>query len=229
MLKKCTKCKTEKTFDCFTKATSSPDGLFSWCKPCHAAQRKADYQRDKAKNLEKMKARMDKFRRENPEKNAEYAKAARARDPEKARASVQKWYQANREKKLAKEKQNREANLEKYRARAKIYEEANKEKIKERKRLHRKLFPHKTLARCALRRAILLERTPKWLTFRDIKEIEAIYEEAAHMTKVKGEAYHVDHELPLRGKYVSGLHVPSNLRIILGTENQRKSNNWRPE
>jgi hypothetical protein len=28
------------------------------------------------------------------------------------------------------------------------------------------------------------------------------------------------------GKYISGLHVPGNLRIIPGSENCRKSNKW---
>lgn len=39
-MKKCTKCKTVKTDDSFTKLKASKDGLFGVCKPCHALQSK---------------------------------------------------------------------------------------------------------------------------------------------------------------------------------------------
>lgn len=34
---------------------------------------------------------------------------------------------------------------------------------------------------------------------------------------------HVDHVIPLKGKLVSGLHVPENLTIIPAAENRRKN------
>ena len=38
--------------------------------------------------------------------------------------------------------------------------------------------------------------------------------------------WHVDHIIPLQGKNVSGLHVFSNLRVIPGEENVKKSNKY---
>lgn len=74
------------------------------------------------------------------------------------------------------------------------------------------------------RQAALLNRTPAWLTEFDILKMKCLYQVAAMRTRESGEEWHVDHILPLQGKTVSGLHVPSNLRIIPATENIKKSN-----
>jgi len=47
---------------------------------------------------------------------------------------------------------------------------------------------------------------------------------ANQITKTTGILHEVDHIVPLHGKFVSGLHVPWNLRIITKTENARKNN-----
>ena len=39
----------------------------------------------------------------------------------------------------------------------------------------------------------------------------------------------MDHIIPLRGVWVSGLHVPENLRVIPAAENARKKNRFLPE
>ena len=76
----------------------------------------------------------------------------------------------------------------------------------------------------ALRRAAKLQRIPAWLTDKHRKEIAAIYKQAAQITAHTGIAHHVDHILPLQGKNISGLHVPSNLQILTATENKSKGN-----
>lgn len=69
-----------------------------------------------------------------------------------------------------------------------------------------------------------LQRTPNWLTEFDHIHIKALYQLAAMRTRESGFPWHVDHVIPLRGKNVSGLHTPSNMRVIPGEENVRKNN-----
>lgn len=76
------------------------------------------------------------------------------------------------------------------------------------------------------RQAAQLQRTPNWLTQEHLDLIKIEYELAAWCTNVMQEEYQVDHIVPLRGKTVSGLHVPWNLQVITKTANAEKSNKW---
>lgn len=76
------------------------------------------------------------------------------------------------------------------------------------------------------RQAALLNRTPTWLTEFDILKMKCLYQLAAMRTKESGESWHVDHILPLQGKNISGLHVPTNLTVIKASDNVRKSNKF---
>jgi hypothetical protein len=63
------------------------------------------------------------------------------------------------------------------------------------------------------------QATPAWA---NRSAIQAIYREAARITKETGVPHHVDHIVPLRGKDVCGLHVENNLQILTAIENSRK-------
>jgi hypothetical protein len=67
---------------------------------------------------------------------------------------------------------------------------------------------------------------PAWLTEDDHWLMQEAYELAQLRTKMFGFPWHVDHIVPLRGKDVSGLHVPWNLQVIPGSENITKSNKF---
>jgi 5-methylcytosine-specific restriction endonuclease McrA len=69
-------------------------------------------------------------------------------------------------------------------------------------------------------------RTPLWLNAVDKERIQNEYRLAEILCKVTGSRWSVDHIIPLQGKNVSGLHVPSNLRVIMASDNSRKSNRF---
>jgi hypothetical protein len=56
--------------------------------------------------------------------------------------------------------------------------------------------------------------------------IAQAYELAALRTKMFGFQWEVDHAIPLQGKKVSGLHVPTNLQVIPATMNRQKNNRY---
>lgn len=68
----------------------------------------------------------------------------------------------------------------------------------------------------AKRKQAKIQRTPPWA---DNEKIQRIYEECP-------DGYHVDHDIPLRGKLVSGLHTAANLRHIPASENLHKRNKF---
>lgn len=75
-------------------------------------------------------------------------------------------------------------------------------------------------------KAIKLRACPSWLTEDDHWLMQEAYELAQLRTAMFGFPWHVDHIVPLRGKNVSGLHVPGNLQVIPGLENMSKSNKF---
>jgi len=94
------------------------------------------------------------------------------------------------------------------------------------KNAYKKTNPHKLSSLLAKRRAAKIQRTPKWLTDDDFWMIEQAYEIAAIRSKLTGFSWHVDHIYPLQGRTVSGLHVPSNLRVIPWYDNLSKANKF---
>ena len=66
--------------------------------------------------------------------------------------------------------------------------------------------------------------TPDWLTERQLSEIEHFYFVARDCSRTSGEAYHVDHIVPLCGENVCGLHVPWNLQVLPSDLNMSKGN-----
>lgn len=141
---------------------------------------------------------------------------------EKSKKAKRDEYHAKKDEYLARNKKFIEQNPEYH----KNWRQLKKEDIKKTRAIWNANNKHLRQADCAKRRAAKLQRTPKWLTEKDFDLIKIEYELAAWCTKVMGEPYHVDHDIPLLGKKVSGLHTPSNLRVIRGSDNMSKGNKW---
>lgn len=248
------RCRLTQPLSEFNKCKSNRDGLYSYCKTCcNAAYKKRREdpayvekcrqqvktwdaakpekrleigRRYEARNPEKRAAQKRETWVRNPGRAAEYCKRWREKNPDKVVTSQATWYAANREKKLAADKARREAHIEAYLERERQSYEKHAAARSERHRAWRAKNPHKVAKAASLRRAALLNRTPAWLTAEDFQKMEDAYRVAQLFKGPDGRAYHVDHIIPLRGRTVSGLHVPSNLQILPPTDNLRKSNRW---
>ena len=156
----------------------------------------------------------------------EYAKKYREANKEKASLYQKEYRLKNKEKLIAYKKQWDLENFKKISENRKKRYEAKKDQIKAYVSAYKKIKPEIANANKAKRKAAKNLRTPKWLTDIDFERIGNEYKLASLLTKLTGEPYHVDHVIPLQGKTVSGLHVPSNLKAIRGSENCKKQNQY---
>jgi hypothetical protein len=135
-------------------------------------------------------------------------------NPEKVKKAIKKWNDAHKDRlnEASKNYYHRNKNnLE--------FQEKNRLKTKE----WALKYPEKVLEQSARKRATKLLRMPAWS---NKEELKTIYKIAQRKSNIEGRKYHVDHIIPLRGKLVSGLHIPSNLQVILESENLAKSNQF---
>lgn len=107
------------------------------------------------------------------------------------------------------------------RANVKAYNNRHPEREVARHALYYKNNKSKFAAQVRKRQADKIKATPAWA---NLKEIEKFYELRIKLTAETGVKHHVDHIIPLRGKYVCGLHVHTNLQVIPAEVNLSKSN-----
>jgi hypothetical protein len=128
-------------------------------------------------------------------------------NPEKTKATVAAKYQANAKTLKEKRKEYYLNNIDLERNSATL----KSREWRKNNPAHRNALKAKYLSDKA-------KRTPIWAV---LPEIIAIY-------KGCPKGFHVDHIYPLRGKYVSGLHVTTNLQYLPAVENMRKNNKFMP-
>ena len=139
---------------------------------------------------------------------------------------IRLYKEANKESIRSYVKEYEEKNSKEIAKRKQDYYYKNKEVINKRNSNYRKANKAKSNTLTRKYQADKLKRTPSWLTPHDYKVMESKYAMAAWLSAVVGRDYHVDHTIPLRGKNVSGLHVPDNLRIIPAKDNLEKGNKY---
>jgi 5-methylcytosine-specific restriction endonuclease McrA len=127
------------------------------------------------------------------------------------------WRIANAERKSAMDKAYRLANKAKIDARVVAWNAAHPERRRATANAYVRRYPAESNARTALRRARMLRRTPAWA---DLSAIKAVYLAA------KERRLHVDHIVPLAGRFVSGLHVENNLQLLTKSANSKKNNRF---
>lgn len=214
--KTCKGCAEVKVLSLFHKHKQMADGHLNFCKVCsyekakanRAANpdlRKAEHARKRERLGHMTWAEYDKKRSQNPKSRADVCRDSNIKHKEKIAAYRKEYEQVNKERIAA------------LRA-ARLVER------REVKRLWRKNNLGLVLADCAKRRAAKIQRTPEWLTDSDLERMKCMYQLAAMRNQESGYAWHVDHIIPLQGEFVSGLHVPNNLRVIPAVENMRKNN-----
>lgn len=153
-----------------------------------------------------------------------------ARRAEYVRNNKEKVYAsdlASKRKHSAKKNINSKAHYARHREKVLANQRLYYERIKDRKKTYAQEYFIKNkaafTARVAKRRAATQNATPAWA---DFNIIQFLYVTRLYLTQETGFEWHVDHVVPLQGRYVCGLHVHNNLRVVPATDNLRKSNSF---
>lgn len=194
------------------------------CKVCSAITQKAWYEKNKERHQESVK----RWRSKNKDVDYAIKKRHYENNKEKIKARSKEWSANNKDRVKETKKEYQSKNAEKIKKDKKEYYENNKEETKEFQRGWRRRNRDRVNFLKSQRRATELQRTPKWLSKDHFEEIREFYKVAQKMEIEKGEEYQVDHIIPLRGKYMSGLHVPWNLRVVTRAFNNSRPRNILP-
>lgn len=114
----------------------------------------------------------------------------------------------------------RESNRDLLRSLSTEWRSKNADRCREVSERYRKNNPEKYAANEARRRAAKLMATPAWA---DVEKIKLFYSEAQRL------GVEVDHIVPLRSKFVCGLHVEHNLQLLDRPTNASKNNRFWPD
>lgn len=150
----------------------------------------------------------------NREKQLLAKKASYQANREQALVNQKAYYQANRDVLLAYQVKWRAENNDKKRD----YYQRTAEVQRAASRRWKAENPDRQRSNEAVRRT-RMRNSPPWA---DRCAMAAIYREAREL-RALGIDCEVDHIIPLRGKHVSGLHVHTNLRVLLTEDNRRKA------
>jgi uncharacterized protein (DUF924 family) len=175
------------------------------------------------KNKERLLKKVKHYAEANKDKITQYHLEYYARNQENMKKRSSKRYKEKREEISQKSKEYYQKNSKEICVRVSQYNRKNKEKI----RVARKAYALKNSAVLsaakANRKKHVKKATPFWA---DMHLIKIKHKERVAMTNMTGLEHHVDHIVPLQGENVCGLHIASNMRVILARDNISKRNKW---
>ena len=145
-----------------------------------------------------------------------------ATNPGKVNAQKRAWVKANPEKAKALKSANQRLNRAAANARTRRYAEKHPDRVHANAAGWAAKNPARVVAKTARYRSMKLQATPGWANH---AEIQKVYDLAARFRGL-GCDFHVDHQIPLQGRRVCGLHVHNNLHIIEAKANRSKANHF---
>jgi len=154
--------------------------------------------------------------------NARWYKGHRA----KIKAASTKWHKDHPEEVRARSARRRKDNPGAAKLANAKWRNGHRTKVTATNAKWKKDHAEAVAADSAKRRANKITATPAWA---DHNAIKLFYVEAAAKTAATGHPHHVDHIVPLRARFVCGLHTHQNLRVIPGRENGSKGNRFWPD
>ncbi len=179
----------------------------------------------------------------DPLKRKEYDKAYKQRDyvKVKKREYNAEWVKRNYELSIKNSREYYYANREKAKASAREhsrkYRKEHPERVREtrRKKLkeieaYNKAYRQRDYAKVRhneinSKRRVQNIRTSKF-ELNNYSNTLKLFKLSNKKTKETGRQHHVDHIVPLQGKFVSGFHVSGNLRVVLADTNLRKNDRY---
>lgn len=215
----CKRCGQRKSFEQFYVLLSDKNGRQTLCKICAALQAAA--------NTDRNCLRLAAWYAKNKVRILALRNAKRAADPEHDRALKKKSRLANPITTAASVRKSVAKRAAHYAAYRQAWAEANPQRVRARIKRYRNANPDKGRAQNARYCASRINATPAWA---DPVLILAFYKQADALNKQHGKgAHHVDHIVPLRSRWVCGLHTHHNLEVLSCADNCRKGNRKWPD
>lgn len=157
---------------------------------------------------------------------AERAREYRARNPDSVKKRSLVWHHQNRDRSIANTVRWQKENADRHKARAAQWRTENRDRVSENFRQWAAANRAQIAAIKGRRRAAELRAVVGWS---DPDVIATVYEQARATTLETGVPHNVDHIVPLQSKFVCGLHVHQNLRVLPKLQNTSKGNRWWPD
>lgn len=223
----CTKCKTEKAIEMFSKHSRYKDGRQSHCKACHAKYQESN----REKILEQRRA----YREANKEKIRKWHHENYANNRDKILTQQREYYEANKDKVKASNERWKAENLEKVAAIKRGWAKNNYEKVRASSKRWRANNPGKAAdmsrrwraANPEKARVIVLNRVARRracggkLSQGIVKRLFKLQcGKCACCGLPLGNDYHLDHIMPLA---LGGTNTDDNIQLLRAECNLRKS------